>query len=261
MTRQKYPFTHLVAEFFGTALLLAIGLSVVILDFGAGSPIARLIPSAALRRLITGFLFGSTGALIAVSPLGKISGAHINPVVTLAFLIEGKIRARHAAGYAVAQLAGAVVGCLPLLLWGGIGGSVAYGSTVPGSGYPAWLATIGEIATTFALVILLLVFLGHKKIRRFTPLLLPFLYALMVFLEAPLSGTSTNPARSLGPSVVASQWHLWWVYWLGPALGALLAVALHGGSWLRRLEIDVAKLYHFEHDPHGVFRWQRSGGR
>ncbi len=258
MTRQGYPFSHLVAELLGTALLLAVGLSVVILDFGAGSPVARLIPSEAWRRLITGFLFGSTGALIAVSPLGKISGAHINPVVTLAFLIEGKIRARHAAGYVVAQLAGAVAGCLPLLLWGRLGESVAYGSTVPGSAYPVWLAVVGETATTFALVILLLVFLGHKRIRRYTPLLLPVLYALMVFLEAPLSGTSTNPARSLGPAVVASDWRSWWVYWLGPALGALAAVAAHRRTWLRVLEVDVAKLYHFEHDPHGVFRRERS---
>ncbi len=261
MIRQKYPISHLVAEFFGTALLLTIGLSVVILDFGAGSPIARLIPSEGLRRLITGFLFGSTGALIAVSPLGKISGAHINPVVTLAFLIEGKIRSHHAAGYVIAQLAGAVAGCLPLLLWGSIGKSVAFGSTVPGPAYSVWLAVVGEIATTFALVILLFVFLGHNKIRRFTPLLLPFLYALMVFLEAPLSGTSTNPARSLGPAVVASDWQSWWVYWLGPALGALIAVAAHRRTWLRALEVDVAKLYHFEHDPHGVFRWERSTGR
>ncbi|HUZ18161.1 MAG TPA: aquaporin [Spirochaetia bacterium] len=254
MTRHPYPVSHVIAEFFGTALLLAIGLSVVILDFGAGSPIVRLLPSDALRRLITGFLFGSTGALIAVSPLGKISGAHINPIVTLAFLIEGKIRARHAAGYFVAQLTGAVAGCVPLLVWGPIGRSVAFGSTIPGVQFPVWLAVAGEVATTFALVILLLVFLGHTKIRSFTPLTLPVLYAIMVYLEAPLSGTSTNPARSLGPAVIASEWKLWWVYWLGPVLGALIAVVVHRRTWLRRLEVDVAKLYHFEHDPHGVFR-------
>lgn len=258
MPAEKYPYSHLLAEFFGTALLLAIGLSVVIFDFGGGSPLAAALPSEALRRLITGFLFGSTGALIAVSPLGKISGAHINPVVTLAFLVEGKIRARHAAGYLIAQLAGAVVGCLPLLLWGKMGRSVAFGATMPGSGLSPWLAAAGEAATTFALVILLLVFLGHKRIRPFTPLLLPVLYAFMVWLEAPLSGTSTNPARSLGPAVVASDWSFWWVYWLGPAIGALVAVAAHRRTWLRALEVDVAKLAHFEHDPHGVFRWERA---
>ena len=127
------------------------------------------------------------------------------------------------------------------------------GATAPGPGYPAWLAGLGEAATTFALVILLLVFLGHRRTRPFTPLLLPFLYAVMVFLEAPLSGTSTNPARSLGPAVVASDWQSWWVSWVGPAVGALVAVAAHRGTWLRVLEVEVAKLYHFEHDPHGVF--------
>jgi aquaporin Z len=257
--RPPYPFSHLAAEFLGTALLLAVGLSVVILDFGSGSPVVRLLPNEGVRRLITGFLFGSTGALIAVSPLGRISGAHINPVVTLAFWIEGKMRARHAAGYAAAQLAGAVVGCIPLLLWGGVGESVAFGATEASQSFPVWLAIAGEAATTFALVILLLVFLGHKKIRGFTPLLLPFLYAVMVYLEAPLSGTSTNPARSLGPAVVAGDWHSWWVYWVGPALGALIAVAVHSGTWLRRLEIEVAKLYHFDHDPHAVFSVRRSG--
>ncbi|HUX13216.1 MAG TPA: aquaporin [Spirochaetia bacterium] len=253
MRTDKYPWSHIGAEFLGTAILLAVGLSVVILNFGTGSPVVRFLPDAGIRRLVTGFLFGSTGALIAVSTVGKISGAHINPVVTFAFLIEGKIRARHAAGYVAAQLAGAVAGCLPLLLWGNMGASVFFGATAPSSSDPVWVALAGETVTTFTLVILLLVFLGHKRIRRYTPLLLPFLYAVMVFLEAPLSGTSTNPARSLGPAVVATQWHLWWVYWVGPTAGAFLAVAVHQGTWLRRLEVDVAKLYHFSHDPRSVF--------
>ncbi len=260
MKTQKYPWSHIVAEFFGTAILLSVGLSFVILDFGTGSPVVELIPDAGMRRLITGFLFGSTGALIALSPVGKISGAHINPVVTFAFLIEGKIRARHAAGYIAAQLAGAVAGCVPLLLWGTMGKSVFFGATSPSSSDPAWVPLAGEAATTFTLVILLLAFLGHKKIRNYTPLMLPFLYAAMVFLEAPLSGTSTNPARSLGPAVVAKEWHLWWVYWVGPTAGAVLAVAVHLGTWLRTLEIDVAKLYHFTHDPRSVFHWDRHQG-
>ena len=87
----KFPWQNYLSELIGTALLVAVGLSVVIFDFGAGSPMLRLLPDAGLRRLITGFLFGSTGALIAISPVGKISGAHINPVVTLAFHIKGKL--------------------------------------------------------------------------------------------------------------------------------------------------------------------------
>jgi aquaporin Z len=78
----------------------------------------------------------------------------------------------------------------------------------------------------------------------------------MVYLEAPISGTSTNPARSLGPEVISGDWSAWWVYWIGPMLGTLAAVAVYRITWLRRLEIDVAKLFHFEHDPHGIFRWR-----
>jgi aquaporin Z len=84
------------------------------------------------------------------------------------------------------------------------------------------------------------------------------MYAVLVFLEAGYSGTSTNPARSLGPAVIAHCWTGWWIYWLGPTLGSLLGVLLVT-RWLplRQFEIEVAKLYHFNHDPHQFFH-QRS---
>jgi aquaporin Z len=259
---KNIPWTLFAAEFIGTALLIGVGMSFVILDFGGGSPIPRLIPDPGLRRAITGFLFGCTGALIAVSPLGKESGAHINPVVTLAFWVRGRIGASHALGYMAAQLAGGIVGALPLLLWSSIGSSIDFGATFPGTGYGDWTAVFGEMATTFGLIILLFSFLGHSKLRRFTPLLFPVLYAFMVWLEAPVSGTSTNPARSLGPEVVSGNWTAWWVYWIGPVAGALIGVTVHRFSMLNRLEIKVAKLYHFEHDPYGVFRaWRHEGAR
>jgi aquaporin Z len=258
----KLPAELLAAEFAGTALLVAAGVSLVILDFGAGSPVVAILPSAGLRRLVTGFGFGTVGALIAVSPLGKISGAHINPVVTAAFWLKGAMRGSLAAGYVVAQLAGAVLGALPLVLWGAMGASVRFGATVPGEGFGATAALAGEIVTTATLVLGLFLFVGHERLRRFTPLLFPILYAVMVYLEAPVSGTSTNPARSLGPAVVAGAWRWWWVYWIGPAAGGLLGVGAHTFTWLRRFEVEVAKLYHFEHDAHGVLRrLRRRGGR
>jgi aquaporin Z len=256
----KIPWTLYLSELVGTGLLVGVGLSFVILDFGQASPMVTLLPDAGLRRAITGFLFGSTGALVALSPIGKESGAHINPVVTLAFWLMGKLRSRHAVGYVMAQLLGGVLGCLPLLAWGAIGRSVDFGATQPGSGYGPLLATLGEVATTFALILGLFLFVRHPKIRPFTPLLFPFLYAFMVWLEAPVSGTSTNPARSLGPAVISGAWQDWWVYWIGPSIGTLLAVVFYKRSWLRHLEIEVAKLYHFEHDPHGIFRWEPDDG-
>lgn len=253
----KAPWPHFLAEFLGTAVLVGAGLSVVIVDFGTGSPILDAVPEAGARRAITGFLFGTVGALVAVSPLGRISGAHINPVVTLAFWRQGRMTARNAAGYALAQLAGAVLGALPLLAWGRVGASVDFGATVPGAGYGKAAALLGEVATTFALVVGLLFFVSRRSIRKFTPLLFPFLYCAMVWLEAPVSGTSTNPARSLGPAVVSGQWQAWWIYWVGPAAGALLGVSIHRLGWLGLSEVEVAKLFHFEEDRYGIFRRKR----
>jgi aquaporin Z len=241
------------AELIGTAVLVGIGLSIVILDFGRGSPVLDWLPNAGFRRLITGFLFGTTGALIAISPVGKHSGAHINPVVSISFWLMGKLKGRHLPGYLAAQLAGAVIGALPLLAWGSMGRSVDFGATVPGQSYGAAEALLGEIVTTFALIAGLFFFIQRHRLRAFTPALFPVLYAVMVFLEAPISGTSTNPARSLGPAVVSGVWQGGWVYWLGPLLGMALAVIVYRVTWLNRLEIEVAKLYHFEHDPHGIF--------
>jgi aquaporin Z len=253
----KTPFKIYLSEMAGTGLLVMIGLSFVIIDFGHGSKIAMLIPDSGLRRLITGFLFGSTGALIALSPLGKESGAHINPVVTMAFYLKKKMRPGHAAGYVASQLIGAVLGSLPLLMWGQTGSSVDFGATLPGRDYGVWQAVLGESVTTFALITALFFFLSHKRIQRFTPLLFPALYAVMVFIEAPVSGTSTNPARSLGPAVISWNWRDWWVYWLGPAIGALIAIGVHRLPLLNRFEIIVAKIYHFDHDPSGIFRAEK----
>jgi aquaporin Z len=254
----KIPWTLFASEFIGTGLLVLIGLSFVILDFGKDSFILGLIPDAGIRRLITGFLFGSTGALIAISWVGKESGAHINPVVTLAFWTQGKITFTHAIGYIFAQLIGSIFGALPLFLWGKMGSSIYYGATLPGDGYTAWAALLGEFLTTFIMVLLLFVFVGNKKLRNFTPLIFPILYAIMVYAEAPISGTSTNPARTLGPAVISGYWAAWWIYWIGPAAGALAAVAVYNFSWFRKFEIEAAKLYHFEHDRHGIFSRKRN---
>ncbi len=249
------PYPVLLAESAGTGFLLLVGLSFVILDFGAGSPVLKWIPDPAVRRLMTGFLFGSTGGLIAISPLGKLSGAHLNPVVTFAFWVQGKLQTHMMLGYILVQLAGAVLGSLPLLLWGQMGRSVVFGATLPGQGYSTAVVLSGEVLATAVMILGLFFFLSRQGLRRYTPLLFPFLYAVMVFLEAPLSGTSTNPARSFGPSLVAGDWQGWWIYWLGPLLGALFALALIRSRWLGVLDVEVAKLYHFEHDPYKVFHW------
>jgi len=246
-----FPWRLYGFELIGTALLVLLGLSLVILMFGTGTPMSHLIPSEGLRRLITGFLFGTIGGSIALSPVGKVSGAHINPVVTLAFRVMGKLDLSTAIGYITAQLIGAAIGSLPLLWWGEMGGSVAFGATLPGPGFSLSAVFLGEMVTTFVMIALLAVFLGFRRIRPFTPTIFAPLYAIMVWAEAPISGTSTNPARSLGPAIVSGQWEGWWIYWIGPVAGMLLAVL--ACSFLAR-RIEVAKLYYFDTDRDRLFR-------
>jgi aquaporin Z len=243
------------SELAGTAALLLVGLSVVILMWGDGGPGARLVPDEGLRRAITGFLFGTTGGAIALSPVGKASGAHINPAVTLGFWLMGKISAGTACVYVAAQLVGAALGCVPLLAFGPLGQSVAFGATLPGAGTTTGDVLLGEAVTTLALVVVLCVFLGFRGLRGFTPFTMPVLYSVMVFLESPVSGTSTNPARSFGPSLVSGRWDGWWLYWVGPLLGTL-AAAVACSALAKRIE--VAKLCHFETGRDRLLRRDRA---
>lgn len=244
------------SECVGTLLLVAVGCSFVVVDFAKDSPIVHALPSAAARRALTGFLFGATGGSIALSPVGRVSGAHINPVVSLAFWRRGTLAPGVAAGYVAAQLVGAILGAATLLLWGPWAASVHLAATMPGPAGP-WAAVLGEVGATTCLVVGLFVFLGHRRLRRFTPGLFAPLYAFLVWIEAPLSGTSTNPARSLGPALVGHLWTAWWVDWVGPLAGLALGLAILQLPRLSRLEEDVAKVYHFHWDPHDLLHGNR----
>ena len=244
----KYRSKFFISEFIGTALLLLAGLSIVIFMFGSGSPMANLIPNVKVRQMITGFLFGSVGASIALSDIGKVSGAHINPAVTMVFWLFRKLEGRLAITYILAQLTGAIAGCLPLIIWGQLGRSINFGGTTPGTYYTVGQAFLGEIITTFIMVLLLIVFIGFRQIRQYTPYMFPILYAIMVPLEADISGISTNPARSFGPAVITGEWSTFWIYLIGPVTGALLA-SLAGSMLAKR--ITIAKLYHFDSESEG----------
>lgn len=257
------PYASMVvSEGLGTMLLVLVGCSFVVLDFAPHSPVVQWIPDAGARRALTGFLFGTTGGLIAVSTLGKISGAHINPVVTLVFWLQKKLSGRLALQYVGAQLAGAIVGAFLLSrIFGSWASALHDAATLPGTS-GVWVAVLGEIGSTICLVVGLLLFLRSPVLRKYTPAIFAPLYAFLVWAEAPLSGTSTNPARSLGPQLISHTWHAWWIYWVGPATGGLMGIGIMLGlfPWLWQ-EIEVAKLYHFHHDPHGIFRrerWHRS---
>jgi aquaporin Z len=244
---QPQPYNRLhpalyLAEAAGTALLVAVGLSIVIAIFGRGSALADWLPSAPWRRAIAGGCFGTVGALIAVSPLGRISGAHINPAVSLAFWLEGKLAWRDLLGYVLAQAVGAVLGAVALLLWGDIGRSVSFGATTAGPGVSVWLAFGGEVFATMALVLAIFITASHERTRRFTPWTVPPLFAWLVWWEAPLSGASANPARSFGPALMSGLWDDFWIYLIAPSLGAALAVVLLRVELFGEHRVPVARV-------------------
>jgi aquaporin Z len=233
------------AEFAGTALLVAIGVSFVIAIFAQGGPIQTLLPSEAARRFLAGGLFGLVGSLITVSPIGRISGAHINPAVSLAFWLEGKLAWQDAVFFMLAQISGGIFGALCLLAWGQTGRSVAFGVTEPGDGMPLWSALAGEIAITFVLILTIFMTAAHMRTRRFTPWTMPFLFSIMAWCEGPVSGASANPARSIGPAVIAGVWSDQWIYMLGPMLGSALAIGFIRLQIVRLPRVMVARLSHF----------------
>jgi aquaporin Z len=232
---------ELVAEFAGTALLLAVGLSVVVVDFAPGLPVAGAVTDPDLRRLVTGLLFAATATALVYSPLGRISGGHFNPAVTLAFLHLRKITWPGAVGYAIAQVTGAVLGAyLVVLVWGRDATSVDVGATLPALGGPL-AALAAEIAMTFALLLLVLTFVDRPRLMPFTAAAAGVLVVVLAFFGGPVSGTSLNPARSLGPALAADIWTWLWIYLLAPTVGALLAALYYG--W-RHETVACGKLIH-----------------
>jgi aquaporin Z len=226
----------------GTALLLIGGLSAICLDFGRGSTVARLVPSHSARLLITGLLFSGTGSLVTVSPLGRRSGAHLNPAVTFAFWLRHHVHRHDLFGYIIAQCLGALAGAAVVrLLWGTVSLSVHLGVTQPGHGLSPLAAAAVEALMTGVLILTILVMVSAPGRARWTPLVLWLLIAALVWQGAPWTGTSLNPARSLGPAVIVGFYANLWVYLLGPMVGATAAVAVFA---LIPGETLTAKLFH-----------------
>jgi aquaporin Z len=232
-----------VCEFVGTALLLAGGLSAVFLNFGPASPVAPHLHSTSARLLLTGLLFAGTGSLVALSPLGRRSGAHLNPAVTLAFFTQGKVHPHDLAGYITAQLTGALTATAVLRLTMGHTARVLHlGATQPGHGFSPLDAAGLETLMTASLILMIFFFTSHTRTARWTPLGNWLLVATLVWQAAPYTGTSLNPARSIAPAVLAPEMSNLWVYIAGPCAGALLAAAVF--AIFRDTHTVTAKLFH-----------------
>jgi aquaporin Z len=239
-------------EFLGTALLCLCGLSAVTFDFGRGLPMERWIPSESARLLITGILFAGSGSLIAISGIGKRSGAHLNPSVTLAFWVGRKMHRGDALGYILAQFAGATLGAAAVaFIWNRYAMSVNFGMTLPGESYGRWRAFGAEFLMTWGYISLIFYFVSHRNLMRKTPLMNWLVVATLVWVEAPVSGTSLNAARSFGPAVVANFWPNQWIYLVAPSMGGILAAITY--PLLHRGKILTGKLFHSPNYP-SVFK-------
>jgi aquaporin Z len=209
------------------------------------SPVRTLVTDATMRRAAMGVAMGLTAAALIYSPWGRRSGAHNNPAVTLTFFRLGKISGRDAVAYVTAQFVGGAAGiaAAATLLRPWIGHpSVNYVATMPGSSGAA-AAFVAEAVISFVMMLAVLTVSSHARWARFTGVTAAVLVAGFITIEAPLSGMSMNPARTLGPDVVGDMFHGIWIYFVAPPLGMLAAAEVV--TRLRRdSSIRCAKLYH-----------------
>jgi aquaporin Z len=204
----------------------------------------RAIPDAFARRVVMGLGMGLTAVAIIYSPWGKRSGAHFNPAVTLTFLRLGKVRAADAFFYVAAQCAGGLAGVwLARALLGPrlAHPAVQYVATVPGSSVA--LAFVAEITMTFVVMSMVLAVSSHARLAPFTGLFAGALVATYIAFEAPISGMSLNPARSLASALPSGTWTAFWIYLTAPLLGMLAAAEVRPLVQGAR-PVPCAKLHH-----------------
>lgn len=197
------------------------GIDTFILVFvGTGAAMVNEISNSALTHLGICFVFGAVVAAL-IYATAHISGAHINPAVTLGFWATGFFPTPKVLPYIFAQCLGAIAAST--LLWLTFGKVANMGATIPLNGN--WFQCfVIEIVITF---ILMFVILGSGLDRRSPPgfagLAIGLTVGLLAACMGPITGASMNPARSLGPALISGVWQHHWVYWVSPILGAQLA--------------------------------------
>jgi aquaporin Z len=219
-----------------------------------GSPVRQTVADAMLRRIPMGLAMGATAVAIVYSRWGQRSGAHLNPAVTLTFWRLRKVPGWDAAYYVAAQFTGAVagVGASTVVLGAALAQpAVNYAVTVPGDAGLA-VAFLAELLMTFVLMTVILAVSSRPDLNRFTGLCAAALVASYIVLEAPLSGMSLNPARTVGSAAHAGVWTGLWVYLTAPLGGMLAAAQLHVAT-RGSLSVLCAKLHH-ENSQRCIFR-------
>lgn len=222
----------LVSEALGTALLVFVGVGVATLSFGFGLTGGSVSAGVVATALAFGLVM-----LVVAYALGPVSGAHINPAVTTGFLLAGRISVRDAVGYWVAQLVGAVVGAA--VLRGMFAGAADYTTSSTGLGtngfggasmvgLGAGGAFLAEVVLTFLFVLVVLAATRKAAFAQVAGLAIGFALATVHLIGIPLTGTSVNPARSIGPALFVGGDALsqLWLFVVAPLVGGALAAVV-----------------------------------
>ena len=208
----RLAYRRLFAELLGTFML-------VLVAAGGGMLHAKGQISLSAAVVAPGLM-----VMAIILFMGAVSGAHLNPVVSMAFALRGDFPWKRVPGYIAVQLLGATLACLFLLA--AFGNVKHLGATLPGPGFTTWQAFIFEIALTGTLVSVILgTASSAQNVGTIGALGVGGYIALAGLWAAPVSGTSMNPARSFGPALVSGDWTAYWVYVAGPLIGAAIAVA------------------------------------
>jgi len=228
------------------------------------SPLGRLIGRPLVLRALMGVAMGVTAFALVRSPWGQRSGAHLNPAFTLTFYRLGKISGWDTGFYVAAQFAGGIAGvALAALVLRQALAHPAVRYVVTAGAYGTGVAFASEAAISFAMMLGVLVVSNVPALNRFTALMVAAVIAAYITFEAPLSGMSMNPARSLASALPAGFWNALWIYFVAPPLGMLAAAecylrlgavgrSLPGStSWAPR--VLCAKLHHIN-DQRCIFR-------
>jgi len=212
----KYEGRRLFSELLGTffLVLVAVGGGMVSARFGGNAvPYGAKVVAPALM----------VAAIILF--MGTVSGAHLNPAVSVAFAARGDFPWKRVPAYVVAQFLGAILATL--VLWAFVGKQGSAGATLPGNGISAVTAMLWEMVLTAGLVSVILgTASGAQQIGPLAAIGVGSYIALAGLWGSPVSGASMNPARSLGPALVKGDWTAWWAYLVGPVAGGLIAVGI-----------------------------------
>lgn len=216
----RLEWRRLFSELFGTFLLVLAGAGGAVVDALTDGAIGRSAAVAAPGLMVMAIILF----------MGAVSGAHLNPAVTLAFALRRDFPWRRVPGYVLVQLVGATFACL--FLWAVYGKVGSLGATEPGAGIADWQAMLTELALTVGLVSTILGTASKaQNVGALSAVAVGGYIVLAGFWSSPISGASMNPARSTGPDLVLANVDNLWVYWVGPLAGAIVAVA---AAWLLR---------------------------